>query len=205
MRPGDEEIFLPFPAPATALGVAKEVRSTLLASSVESLRRRGLLERYKSLVSPVYRDTILNGVAGSWLPMDVGAAHYDACEALGFTMDEQVGIGAEVSEKIHGTFVGVVVKAAHQAGVTPWTLLPKGNQIYARLFRGGGGTRITKLGPKEVRAEIAGVPLLGIPYFRHAIRGIYQAGISLFCARCYVHEQAKLGTPASVALHIAWA
>jgi hypothetical protein len=181
------------------------VRSTLLASSVESLRRRGLLEKYKVLVSPKHRDTILNAVAGSWLEMDVGLAHYTACEALGFSTDEQVAIGAEVSQKIHGTFVGVVVKAAHQAGVTPWTLLPKGNQIYGRLFRGGGGTRITKLGPKEIRAEIVGIPMFRIPYFRHAVRGIYQAGIALFCTKCYVHEQAKLATPTSVALHIAWA
>src|SRR5205823_11657273 len=132
---------------------------------------------------------------------EVGAAHHTACNTLVPDFDDQVAIGAEVSEKIHGTFVGVVVKMAHNAGVNPWTLLPKGNQIYGRLFRGGGGTRIVKLGPKEARAEIAGTPLLSIPYFRNAIRGIYQAGIALFCARVYVKEVPKLATPTSVALH----
>jgi hypothetical protein len=101
--------------------------------------------------------------------------------------------------------VGVVVKMAHNAGVSPWTLLPKGNQIFGRLFRGGGGTRITKLGPKEARAEIVGLTLFGIPYFRHAIRGIYQAGIALFCTRVYVHELTRMSSHDKVVLHIAWA
>jgi hypothetical protein len=205
MRLGEEEIFLPYPAPTAQLGLAREVRSTLLSSSLESLRRRGLLDQYKTTVAPEYRELILSSVAGSWLPIDVGLAHYRACNSLVPDTDDQVAIGAEVSEKIHGTFVGVVVKMAHNAGVNPWTLLPKGNQIFGRLFRGGGGTRITKLGPKEARAEIAGLTLFGIPYFRHAIRGIYQAGIALFCTRVYIHELAKLSTTDKVALHIAWA
>ena len=137
--------------------------------------------------------------------MDVGLAHYTACNGLELSSEDQFAIGAEVSLKIHGTFVGVVVKMAKESGVTPWSLLPKGNQIFSRLFRGGGGTSVIKLGPKEIRVEIAGVPLFQIPYFRQALRGIYHAGIALFCGRVYVTEMVKKGTPSSVVLHIAWA
>jgi hypothetical protein len=200
----DEEIIVPFPAPADSLGLATEVRSTLIASSIESLRRRGAYDRYAKLLAAPHRDTILMSVAGQWLPMSAGIAHYRACEALGFSVDEQFAIGAEVSHKIHDTFLGVVVKMAKNAGVTPWTLLPKGNQLYGRLLNGGGGTQVTKLGPKECRAELAGLPLLEVPYFRNAIRGIYQAAIALFCARVYVNELPRRATPTSIAMRVAW-
>jgi hypothetical protein len=201
----NEEIVLPFPAPLESLGLAKELRSTLIASSLESLRHRQLLARYSETVSPKHRDALLQTVAGQWLPMEMGMAHYTAVDQLGFSAEEQAGIGGEVSHKIHDTFLGVVMKMATNAGVTPWTLLPKGNQLYARLFRGGGGTSIVKLGPKEVRAEIVGVPILALPYFRNAIRGLYQAGISVFCTRCYVHEILRKPVPTAIALRISWA
>ena len=201
----DEEVLLPFPAPLESIGVAKQLRSTLVASSLQSLRRRDLIDRYSALVDPAHKDVILSTVAGLWLPMDVGMAHYNAVDALGFSAEEQAGIGAEVSHKLHDTFLGVVMKMATNAGVTPWTLLPKGNQLYSRLFQGGGGTRILKLGPKEARADIVGVPILTVPYFRNAIRGLYQAGISVFCTRCYVHEVARPSPLPSIVLRISWA
>jgi hypothetical protein len=200
----DEEL-LPFPGPIESLGEASEVRSTLIASSIVSLRRHGLYESYVALLAPEHRDAVLSSVAGQWLDMRVGRAHYDACDRLGLSVIEQVEIGAEVSFKIHETFLGVVVRMAKHAGVTPWTLLPKGNQMYSRLFRGGGGTRIVKRGPKEARADIVGIPLLDIPYFRHALRGLYQAAVSLFCLQAYVVEVPRQATGIRVSLRISWA
>ncbi|MGO8994573.1 MAG: hypothetical protein ACLQVI_14750 [Polyangiaceae bacterium] len=200
-----EEVILPYPRPIESLGLAKELRSTLVASSLESLRHRKLLDRYREIVAPAHRDALLSTVAGLWLPMEVGMAHYDAVDRLGFSAEEQAGIGAEVSHKIHDTFLGVVMKMATNAGVTPWTLLPKGNQLYGRLFQGGGGTRVLKLGPKEARADIVGVPILVVPYFRNAIRGLYQAAISVFCTKCYVHEIVRRSEPTAIGLRISWA
>jgi hypothetical protein len=201
----DEETILPFPAPPDSIGMAKELRSTLIVSSFEALRRRELLERYRQLVDPMYRETLLSTVAGLWLPVEAGMAHYEAVDRLGFSAEQQAGIGGEVSQKIHDTLLGVVMKMATNAGVTPWTLLPKGNQLYSRLFQGGGGTRILKLGPKEARADIVGVPILAVPYFRNAIRGLYQAGISVFCTKCYAHEIVqRKAPPTSIALRISW-
>ncbi len=200
-----EEVILPFPAAESSLGLAAEVRSTLIASSMDSLRRRGSFEKYRTLLPPDHRDLLLSSVAGLWLPMSAGMAHYQACEDLGFSVEEQLAIGSEVSHKIHDTFLGVVIKMAKNAGVTPWTLLPKGNQLFSRLFNGGGGTQIVKLGPKEARATISGVPILQIPYFRNAIRGIYQSAITLFCTRAYVNEIQRRSTPTSVVLRVAWA
>jgi hypothetical protein len=200
-----EEVILGFPVPLESIGLATELRSTLVASSLESLRRRSLLDRYREIVAPQHKDALLSTVAGLWLPMEIGHAHYEAVDKLGFTVEEQADIGAEVSHKIHDTFLGVVMKMATNAGVTPWTLLPKGNQLYSRLFRGGGGTRVIKLGPKEARADLVGIPLLTVPYLRHAMRGLYQAAISVFCTRCYVHEVARHSAPTAITLRISWA
>jgi len=199
-----EEVILPFPAPEGSLGEATEVRSTLIASSIASLRKHLLYDRYESLLPPEHREIVLSTVAGVWLPMDVARAHYEACELLGLSMHEQVGIGMEVSAKIHETFLGTVLRMAKQAGVTPWVLLSRGHQMYSRLFRGGGGIRVIQWGPKEARADIRGVPLFAIPYFRNAARGIYHAAVSLFCMQAYVQEIQREATPTRVALKVSW-
>jgi hypothetical protein len=181
------------------------VRSTLIASSIASLRRHELFDSYLAYLSTESRDAVLSSVAGQWLPMEVAWAHYEACNQLGLSVLETFEIGAEVSYKIHETFLGVMVRMAKNAGVSPWMILPKGNVLYARLFRGGGGTQVLKRGPKEARADLVGVPLLGIPYFRHATRGLYHAGVSLFCIRAYVHEIDRESGPMRLALKVAWA
>lgn len=205
MAAAEDELILPFPGPVESLGECTEVRSTLLASSLASLRRHGLYDSYLARLAPAHREAVLSSVAGQWLPMDIGRAHYQACDGLGLGPSEQVEIGAEVSFKIHETFLGVVVRMAKHAGVTPWTLLPKGNQMYSRLFQGGGGVRVIKRGPKEARADIVGIPLLAVPYFRNALRGIYQAAISLFCLQAYVHEIPREATNSRASLKISWA
>ncbi|MGH7297546.1 MAG: hypothetical protein ACRELB_21595, partial [Polyangiaceae bacterium] len=173
MNPGGAELVVHFPAPTATLGLATAVRSTLIASSLQSLRRRDLYERYQAVLAPEHREAVLSSVAGLWLPMEVGRAHYDACDRLNLSVLEQVEIGGDVSIKIHDTFLGVVIRTAKHAGVTPWVLLARGNQMYSRLFHGGGGIRVIRRAAKEARADVAGVPLLGIPYFRNAIRGLY--------------------------------
>lgn len=198
-----EEVVLPFPT-SGALGEASQVRSTLLASSLASLRRHDLFERYVALLSPEHRDTVLSSVAGQWLPMPVARAHYLACDQLGLAPAVQVEIGGEVSIKIHDTFLGVVIRTAKQAGVTPWLLLARGHQMYSRIFDGGGGIRVIRYGPKEARADIVGIPLLSIPYFRNALRGLYHAAISLFCLQAYVQEIARDATPTRASLRLSW-
>ena len=67
---------------------------------------------------------------------------------------------------------------ARSVGVTPWLLLPKGNVMQSRLYV-GGGIRIAKLGPNSARVELARITLLGIPYVRHGLLGIYTAAVEL--------------------------
>jgi hypothetical protein len=160
------------PEPVTA------IRSTLITSSQASLRTRGLFGRYEALLSASHRHKLLNLVAGEWLLLDVAFAHYQACDALGLSVDEQVSIGKEVSLRVCETFLGLVVKAARGVGMTPWLLLSKGSTMHSRLCI-GGGLRVMKLGPKSARIELARMPHLTLAYVRHGVLGLYVGGVEL--------------------------
>lgn len=174
----ESNIVLDYPTPLLPV---TRVRSTLLASSIASLRARGLFPRYDAAQRSPHRERILNCVAGEWLELEVARAHYEACDALGLTYEEQVAIGKDVSKTLHDTFLGLIVKAARGIGVTPWLLLSKGNVMQARIAQ-GGGVRVTKLAPTSARVEVAKSPLLAIPYQRHALLGVYAAGVELLAS-----------------------
>jgi hypothetical protein len=54
------------------------VRSTLLQSSLATLRQRGHYARYLSLLDARDRETIVAELAPSWLPCDIAVKHYSA-------------------------------------------------------------------------------------------------------------------------------
>jgi hypothetical protein len=175
VAPNSGELILDYPRP---LEPVTSIRSTLLTSSLASLRSRGLFERYDALQTSVHRQKIMNLVAGEWLPLEVALAHYEVCDALGLSEGEQIAIGKDVSRVIHETFLSLVVKAARGVGVTPWLLLPRGNSMQTRLCV-GGGIRVWKVGPKSARVEVARCPQLGIPYVRNGLVGLYTAAVEL--------------------------
>jgi hypothetical protein len=201
---GAEEIVVPFHAARAVMGMVRQVRSTLLASSVSAVRARGRYEEYVGFLDPKYKDAVLSTVAGVWLPLEVAMAHYDACDKLGYAANEQAEMGRVVSDKVHGTFLGMMVRLAAGTGLSPWTALAQSERLRHRLFV-GGGVAVYKLAEKEARAEVVGLPLLASPYFRNAMRGIFQGGCELFCKRAYVHEVPKTGTPSTITLKISWA
>jgi len=172
------EVLIEFPRPLEAVTA---VRSTLITSSLASLRTRGLFDRYDALQRSPHRDLILSCVAGEWLDLEVGLAHYQACDALDLSSDEQLEIGKDVSKRIHETFLRMIVQAARAVGVTPWVLLSRGDSLQARLNR-GGGIRMIRLSANAARVEIALSPFLEIPYFRNALLGMYVAAVELLAS-----------------------
>jgi hypothetical protein len=198
------ERFLPFPVPPAQLGLANLVRTTLIATSLQSLRTRDLLGAYASRLQGPHRDTILSTVAGSWLSVDAAAAHYRACDALALPIAEQLAMGMDVGDRVHGTFLGVMVRSARTAGVTPWAALARSGTLYARLFAGGGGMAVSKLGPKDARIDLIGNPLCEIDYFRVGVRGVYQAAVQLFCSRVYSSDASVSRTARSMSIRLSW-
>jgi hypothetical protein len=203
--PRKTDSFVPFAAPPAALGVATHVRSTLIATSLQSLRTRSLLERYAKLLRGPHKETVLTAVAGSWIEMDAAIEHYRACDALRLDTQVQLSIGMDVGNRVHGTFLGTMVRTARTAGVTPWLALAQSAKLHGRLFDGGGGISVTELGPKDARVELVGNALCDIDYFRTGVRGVYQAAVQLFCAKAYSVELARGRAPGTTAMRISWA
>jgi len=178
------------------------VRSALLLSSLSGLRSRGLFDRYVALLPRKLHDPILGAVSGTWLDVELAAAHYRACDALGLSVQEQVAMGESVGEAVNGTFMRTLLHIARSAGVTPWVVLKHYTKLWERLFD-GGDVEVDKLGPKEALVQMHGLPLFSIPYIRVAVRGMHQTGFSLFCTKCYMTDLGS--TPTSHAYRAAWA
>jgi hypothetical protein len=200
-----DEIVCPFPALPEAIGELSHVRGTLLASSMQSLRSRGLFDRYSALLADSHRDRVLNSVAGEWLTTEIALAHYTACDALRLSVEDQIGMGRDVSRRTHETFLGLIVKMARGVGVTPWVVFPKINSLYMRIFR-GGGIQITRLSPKDAKVQTVGLSPLSISYFRNAYLGMYEAGVGMFAANVQVRALSLAASPPGkdFALHVRW-
>jgi hypothetical protein len=184
--------------------LATDVRSTLILASMQTLRSHGAYDRYVAAIDPAVRERLITLVAGVWIPMSLALAHYDACEALALPLTEQVAMGHGVGARVQGTLLGIVVRAARGAGATPWTPLGHLDRLWDRVFAGGGGARLAKLGPKEARVDLIGLPLLDVPYFRHAYRGTFHGAIELLCKKAYVHEVRAPDAPSSASFRVSW-
>lgn len=199
------EVFVPFRVSPQKLGVATRVRTTLLVSSLQSLRKRGLQERYLELLPVEHHSVVRSMIAGQWLPMRVAEAHYEACEALGIDRREVNAIGREVGDRIERTFLATMVSMVGSVGATPWTALSYVDRLYDRMFSGGGGACIYKLGPKDAEFHFVGVPICRTPYFRSAMTGVVEVGVELFCTKAYAKEVPDAAPPMGAVLHVAWA
>lgn len=197
------ETILALPARVTP---ARHMRSTILLGSMSSLRRAGHFERYAGALDPRHRDTLLQAVAGIWIPADAALAHYRACESLGLAPDAVVELGRSTFRTTEGTLFGTVVRLAKGAGVSPWTVLPQLQRFWDRGYD-GGGIRVLRLGPKDARLDLVQCGIAESPYFRYALRGVVAAVLQMFCGRVYVQDLAHEAprAPGSMSLRAQWA
>jgi hypothetical protein len=197
-----QKVIVPFPRGRGV--IATHVRSTLVLSSLQSLRSHDLFDRYSARVDPATRESLVTGVAGVWLPMSLGLRHYRACEEIGLSPRDQVAIGYEVGERIQGSLFGLFVRTAKNMGATPWLGLEPVARLWDRVFEGGTGPSVIQLGPKEARVELVGLPLLDVPYFRQAFRGTFMAALELFCVKVYVNEIRGTAKANAVSFRVSW-
>jgi hypothetical protein len=202
MFTGNAEVFLPFPGPVDALPIVSHCKSTLLVASVRTLREQGHFERYSALLDPAFHEAVLSTIAGVWLPIDAAIAHYRAIDALGLTSREQLTLGRAVSERLGSSVFGTIATLAKTSGVTPWTGLRHFQRFYDRFFI-GGGTCVTKLGPKDARIDVVGLPLAQIPYFVNSYRGLIEALGTLFCRKLFITVLPRVD-PNSIVFRGAW-
>jgi hypothetical protein len=202
-RESAPETLVPFRATPSRMGIATVVRSTLVAASIQSLRARGLYDRYAARLTEADRNELSAAVAGVWIPMPLAAAHYRACESLRLCVGEQLDIALKVGMHLHGTFLGAMLRMARTVGVTPWGALGYTDKLYERLFR-GGGIAVTRVGLKEARVDLVGNPLCQTEYFRVGVRGVYQAALELFCEGLKTHEIPRRYSELDMGVRITW-
>jgi hypothetical protein len=169
-------------APVVLAAWESAVRSTLLQSSLTSLREHGKYDSYLAGLAPQHRERILGSLAPEWLPVEIAFAHYTACDALGLDQATVAKLGEEVGDRVQGTFIGTLLRSARMVGFTPWTALGQVPRLWERVFQ-GGAIALYKRGPKDAAIEVRGMTLAGLPYFRQALRGVFAVGIRLCGAR----------------------
>lgn len=197
------ELLVPFKYPPDRLPVVTRIRSTLLTASFEMIRQLGHEARYLGHLSPSQRDAIAGLVAGSWLPLEVGEAHYRACDAMDLSQDEIRRMGEEVSIRTQRTFMGTLAKIANSAGATPLFFFENSHRLWARVFD-GGDQATHRCGPKETLTRIVGCPLVRVPYFRQAICHYYRAIAGAFSRSAFAHEERRYGSADELAIRISW-
>ena len=195
------QVILPLPA---SFEPTRQIRSTLLISSYAAVRDAGYGKAYLAALPVKHHAAILEAVAGAWVPIEVGVAHYDACSALGISHDQQMIIGRAVGEKVKGTLLGTVVRMAREVGVTPWTVIPQFQRFWNRAFD-GGGLYAAKAGPKEVHIEVYKAPHADCAYWRAALCGLTMGVLDLFCQKAYMQERnPKKRAPGTAQFRIQW-
>jgi hypothetical protein len=195
--------FVSLPVPRDRVPLASHFRSTWLSSSVRELRERAYYDRYLSLLPAAMRSPIVESVAGVWLPMELCAAHYRACDSLGLSKRDAWEIASAVTRKVHGTSFVLAIRLAKQAGVTPWTIFGQLPRLWERVWR-GGGVVVQQVGPKEALVEAVQWPIAGIPYVRNTMPAVVHGVVEMFCAKAYVSEVTALATESSLGFRVQW-
>ena len=168
------------------------------------MRAIGRWDDYVAALPEAQRDLILGAVAGTWMPVEIAALHYAACDSLGLSPDVIAANGRRTFEAIGGTLFGTILRMVKAAGVTPWTFIEQLPRFWARSYD-GGGIEIVKLGPKEARARVVACALLDSPYFRHALRGLVSGVLERFCTKAYLAETHHARPTGTVTLRMQWA
>lgn len=197
--PMKEEVFQNYPRVPNATSFS----STWLSSSLKAARERGLMDRYLAGLPARYHDQVLHSVPGTWLPVEIAVAHYEAMDSLGFTEDEIVKIGMEVTQRFHGVFFSTVFRLATAAGVTPWSVFTHSQRMWDRTWV-GGGIAIFKSGPRDARGEIVGWPCARVRYCRIAMRGMILGTVALFCKKATILEISSQCTDTTLGYRIQW-
>lgn len=180
-----------------------QVRGSLIASSLQTLRELNLFDRYVKGLANEHRDPILFALASSWLPVDLAMAHYGACEAMQLPEAELLKIGEHVAGRIMGTFLGTLLRSSRQLGASATPLIPlrQYHRLWDRLLLGGGCT-VQSSGLKDVTIESRGAPMFRYRYFRVAYMGLIKGAGLLFAKN--VFTRVRQASDTSLTIDASW-
>ncbi len=198
-----EVVILPFPTAREAVPSVRRIRSGLLCSSIKSLREHGHFDAYLEKLPREHHARILSLTAATWIAPELAFHHYEACDGLGLSADEQELIGMQVAQHLQRGFLKVVLRLVVESGVTPWSVLERYQKLWERYFD-GSAIAVYRLGPKEARAEVVGFPLARIGYIQVAVGGIMRGVTELVTKRVYVRKVAALCSSTTLGYRLSW-
>lgn len=181
------EVFVPFLLPRERVPLVSRVHGAVILSSQRALRSRGVGDAYVAKLDPRHRGALLALNTPTWVPIDVGLAHYEACDRLGLGRAAIEAIGAESGTFLNETLLSVVAHLATGVGVTPWLALSNAQTLGVRTWT-GGSFGVFKLGPKEARLEWIRQPVARFPYFRVAVGAFVRAICGNFARAFFVQD-----------------
>lgn len=173
-----EEAIVPLPGPRSSIPPATAYRSTWVVSSLDALRSHGHFESYLGELRE-HRGEILSCVAGTWLPMPVVRAHYQACDALALTEEQITEMALGPGARVRRAWYSRLIVAAEKSKGDPWTVLAQLDRTWHRGAN-GGASAVFRVGPKEARVEYVGCELFRIPYYCQAVRAVLLALVERF-------------------------
>ena len=175
-----EEAIVPLPGPRAKIPPVTAYRSTWVVSSLDGLRSHGHFERYLGGLRE-HRGEILSCVAGTWLPMPVVRAHYQACDALGLSEEQITEMALGPGARVRRAWYSRLIAVAEKSHGDPWSVLAQLDRTWQRGAN-GGATAVFRVGPKDARVEYVGCELFRIPYFCQALRGVLVSLVERFGA-----------------------
>ncbi len=200
----EERVLHELAYPRGEVPLVTRARGTLLASSTQGVRERGLQQEYFEALDPRYHEAIRGLVPGTWLPVELAAAHYAAIDTLGLAPEQQWDMGRRVAERVQHSWVGTVIRGLKASGaVTPVQVLTRFQNAWDRLFE-GGGSEVVQTAPKDIRVEAHGMHLAPGAYFKNAWCGMFESTLELVAKKVYVRQLARYEGPTTCAFDISW-
>jgi len=167
------------------------VRSTLLQSSLATLRRTGLIDRWRTLISPQLARELEETLGPSWVDVELAVAHYAACDGLGLSTSEIDAIGQQVGDHLQNVLVSLSARTARAAGLDVRHAVMAFEKLFGRVFQ-GGSLGVFQTGPKDLLVELKGVRLTSSYYFRTAYLGHLRSAAKFVGTRAFYAKPARL-------------
>lgn len=181
------------------------IRGTMVLSSVQAMRARGLTDAYFERLPAAHHDGIRSVLAALWVPLALADAHYTVMDQLIADPEVQLAIGEEVGRRLERTFIARVARSLGRATGADLVMmmLPQLPRVLGRIAQ-GGAARAVGLGRKDARIEFYGVTLARFSYVRMAWQGLIHSGLGAVTSRVYARELPPPAGPHSLAFDVSW-
>jgi hypothetical protein len=197
------EAIVSLPVPRNEVPPVRHVRGQWIASSLRAVRERGLMDSYLSKLPPEHHLAIRSTPVHEWLPANVVVAHYAALDALYLPIDDILSIGSTVVIHSHGKAIQVVLRLIPTSVFNVFSVLAKVDRLWNRAFD-GGAPAVFRLGPKEARIDVVGLPFSHLRYPRLAIRGVITGVMRLLVKTVYVNDVTPSANGNVLSYSISW-